>query len=110
MDPEPGLLDALALQANDFNRFYRHSPLRRAKRKGYLRNICVALGNLGDPRAVPVLEQVLMHEAETLVRAHAAWGLGRIGDARARQALEQAAEKESDPLVREEIHSALGND
>ena len=110
VDPEPNLLDALALQVSEFNRVFRHSPLRRAKRRGYLRNIAVALGNQRSIAAVTVLAQVLANEAESLVRAHAAWALGKIEDARARQALEQFANKESDLDVLKEIQSALGND
>ena len=67
--------------------------------------MCVALGNIGDPVAVPSLLQSLQ-SADTLVRQHAAWALGCIGGAEAAQALEQAAGRERDPDVREEIELA----
>jgi epoxyqueuosine reductase len=105
--PSPNLLDELALQASDFNRKYRHSPLMRAKRKGYLRNIAVALGNLHTQDAVPALSRTLHQEGEPLVRAHAAWALGQIGGASARQALERAMGSEPDPSAKSEIQSSL---
>jgi epoxyqueuosine reductase len=104
--PDPDLLDELALSAVEFNLKYRRSPLRRAKRRGYLRNISVALGNLRDPKAVAPLAQALMFEREPLVRAHAAWALGQIGSATATHALEDAV-KENDPLVKLEIQNSL---
>ena len=105
--PDVDLLDELALTAVEFNHKYRHSPLRRAKRRGYLRNIAVALGNLRSPKAVAALIQALMFDRESLVRAHAAWALGQIGGATARYALENAAANENDLLVKWEIQNSL---
>lgn len=56
---------------------FRRSPIKRAKRSGMLRNVCVALGNWGDPRSRPVLEGVVS-EAAPAVRQAAAWALGRL--------------------------------
>src|SRR5262249_6698954 len=64
-------LDEAAFQAR-----FRGTPLLRAKREGFLRNVCVALGNRGDTRAVPRLAQALAHDPSPLVRGHAAWALG----------------------------------
>ena len=64
---------------------FEGSPIERAKRRGLLRNVAVALGNRGSPEAVPALAVALSDE-EPLVRGHAAWALGRIGTEAARQA------------------------
>ncbi|PWB52827.1 MAG: tRNA epoxyqueuosine(34) reductase QueG [Anaerolineales bacterium] len=106
-DSSPDLLTELGLSNVAFNRKYRHSPLSRTKRRGYLRNISVALGNLRDNGAVPALTEVIMHEPEALVRSHAAWALGRIRTQASEQALKQALDREADVLVISEIHSAL---
>lgn len=109
-DPDrvaPKLLDLLALDEVGFRQRFRRSPVLRAKRRGLLRNVCVALGNWGDPAAVPGLQEALQ-DAEALVRGHAAWALGRIGTADAVRALEQRLAVEADPWVRHEILSALG--
>ena len=74
--------------------------------KYFQRNAAVALGNLGDPAAGPVLADALSGGDE-LVRGHAAWALGRIGGAAAKKSLEQAALKESAPENLREIKSAL---
>ncbi len=105
--PEPGLLDELALSEAEFTQRYRHTPLRRAKRRGYLRNVCVALGNTHDQRAIAVLAQALENDPEPLVRAHAAWALGQIGTEPARHALQRLAGHETDNQVILEIKNSL---
>ncbi len=59
-------------------RFVRRTALRRTPRDRLLRNVAVALGNSGDPRAVPALVQLAAHR-EPLVRVHAVWALGVLG-------------------------------
>jgi epoxyqueuosine reductase len=105
----PDLLDEMALSASDFNQKYRHSPLMRTKRRGYLRNVAVALGNLHSPKAIPALIQAIMTDPEPFVRAHAAWALGWIGNQQARTALEKAAGTENDMMVKLEIQISLDN-
>jgi len=103
----PELIPLLALTEEAFRRRFVGSPITRPKRRGFLRNVCVALGNLRDPRAVPALARALAEDPEPLVRAHAAWALGRIGTADAWRALEEALEREPDNGVRSEIADAL---
>jgi epoxyqueuosine reductase len=92
-----------------FRARFQGSPIMRAKRRGFLRNVAVALGNGGDPRAVPALLGAL-HDLEPLVRGHAAWALGRLGGDAALQGLREALTAESDAWVREEIACALTDD
>jgi epoxyqueuosine reductase len=84
-DPElvsrraPGSLAGdLALTSEQFNAAFKGSPIRRAKRGGYLRNVAVALGNLGGPDSGPALEKCLETETDPLVREHAEWALRKI--------------------------------
>jgi epoxyqueuosine reductase len=71
-------LDVLALiSEDDFHRIFAHSPIKRAKYRGWLRNLCVAMGNSGDERFVPWLEQAAQH-SDSIVREHAAWALDRL--------------------------------
>lgn len=93
-----------------FAAHFRRSPIKRAKRRGMLRNVCVALGNWADPVGVPALTTAL-HDPEPLPRGHAAWALGRVlarhrHDA-ARRALSRALDQEDDVWVRGEISRAL---
>ena len=102
----PDLIPLLELDDDDFRKRFEGSPIRRAKREGLQRNVCVALGNIGDPVSVPALATALS-EGVTLVRSHAAWALGQIGGNEARTALARALDTEEDEGVREEIASAL---
>lgn len=71
------LTATLALTPQTFNRGFKRSPIQRAKRRGLLRNAAVALGNIGDERALPVLENAL-NDPEPLVREHAQWAKEQI--------------------------------
>lgn len=103
----PVLKDELLLTPMQFNKKFRNSPILRAKRRGYLRNVAVATGNIRDTNAVPALATVMESEHEPLVRGHAAWALGRMNTHQSRQALEKALQTEPDSNVRAEIVSAL---
>jgi len=71
-------LDALAsIGAEGFRRIFAHSPLKRAKYRGWLRNLSVAMGNSGDARFVSWLEWAAQH-SDPMVREHAAWALERL--------------------------------
>jgi epoxyqueuosine reductase len=102
----PALLPLLALDEEEFRRQFKNSPIKRAKRRGLLRNVCVALGNIKDPVAVPGLIGAL-HDTEPLVRAHAAWALGQIGGPEACEALNVSQHIDEDETVREEARCAL---
>ena len=102
----PELIPLLSLTEEQFRERFRHSPIRRAKRRGLLRNVCVALGNCGDQRAVPALIGALQ-DNEALIRGHAAWALGRIGGEYAKGALHTALATEENQEVQKEIQCAL---
>jgi epoxyqueuosine reductase len=108
--PRPDLIAELKLSPEQFNRKFKGSPVKRAKRRGYLRNVTVALGNLGDEAAIPALTEALSSELEPLVRGHAAWALRRLGGKLARRSLSRAARIETDEDVRSEIRAALDPD
>ena len=106
-DLAPALEAVMGLDDDAFRRRYGKSAIRRTKRRGLLRNAAIALGNSGNPAAVPILIRSLTSEPEPLVRAHAAWALGRLGGAQSRLALEDARRRETDPTARDEICAAL---
>ncbi len=104
----PALVDLLrtALDESSWEAFSRGSPIRRPGREGFARNVAVALGNWGDPSAVPVLSQGLK-DPHPLVRAHAAWALGRVGSEDALRSLLERRPEEAHSSVRDEIDRAL---
>jgi epoxyqueuosine reductase len=71
------LRDYLALDDARFRDLFRNSPIKRIKRRGFLRNVCVALGNVGGREDLPVLE-VAAADAEPLIAEHATWAIARI--------------------------------
>ena len=73
----PALLGLLALDDAAFKTRFSGTPILRTKRRGLLRNVCVALGNVGDEQALPALERAL-NDPEPLIREHAAWAIERI--------------------------------
>jgi epoxyqueuosine reductase len=106
--PTPNLAEEIGLTPLEFNRKFNGSPIQRPHRRGYLRNVAVALGNLADPALIPPLARALEEDAEALVRGHAAWALGRTSTRLAHEALDRALKREPDETVRAEIRSALG--
>jgi epoxyqueuosine reductase len=103
----PELIPLLSLDEESFRARYVGTAILRAKRSGFVRNVTVALGNLGDRRSVEPLSRTLTRDPDPMVRGHAAWALGRIGGPGSRQALESAASRESSEEVLVEIRSAL---
>ncbi len=73
----PPLIELLGLDEHRFIERFARSPVSRAKRRGLLRNVAVAMGNWGDRRAEGALTRAL-RDPEPLVREHAAWALSRI--------------------------------
>ena len=71
------LRDYLALNETDFRNLFRNSPIKRIKRRGFLRNVCVALGNVGTGEDLPALE-LAASDHEPLIAEHAVWAIGQI--------------------------------
>jgi epoxyqueuosine reductase len=105
----PSLPELVTLDEAGFAARYAATAVARAGRRGLVRNAAVALGNTGNPQAVPALTTA-MADADPLVRRHAAWALGRIGGAAARRALEAARRREPSDDTQDEIDAALGGD
>lgn len=75
--PPPTLTEELSLTPQAFNGRFKRTPIQRAKRRGYLRNIAVVLGNTADVHALPVL-QTALNDEEPMIREHAGWAIEQI--------------------------------
>ena len=104
----PELIPLLALNDEEFQARFKGSPIRRPKRRGFLRNVAVALGNLRAIESVPALARALL-DRDPLVRGHVAWALGRIGTAEGRAALAEALRRETDSGAKAEIEQSLAD-
>ena len=71
------LRDYLTLNDDEFRSLFRNSPIKRIKRRGLLRNVCVALGNVGDSSDLPALERATA-DHEWLIVEHAKWAIHQI--------------------------------
>ncbi|HEX5481343.1 MAG TPA: tRNA epoxyqueuosine(34) reductase QueG [Terriglobia bacterium] len=73
----PPLRTLASMSEEDFRRALAHSPIKRAKYRGWLRNLCVAIGNSKDRSFIPWLEGMANHP-EAIVREHAQWALEQV--------------------------------
>ena len=73
----PDLMALLQLDDAGFKSRFAGTPMLRTKRRGVLRNVCVALGNIGDETALPALEKAAQDQ-EPLIAEHARWALAQI--------------------------------
>jgi epoxyqueuosine reductase len=71
------LREYLRLSDAEFRQLFKNSPIKRIKRRGFLRNVCVALGNAGDVSDLPALERAAA-DPEPLIAEHAGWAIEQI--------------------------------
>jgi epoxyqueuosine reductase len=80
--PRPGLVNpALAWLAEmtpeEFNAFFRGSPIKRTKRSGIRRNVAIAMGNSGERDFLPALKK-LATDPDEAVADSARWAQKRL--------------------------------
>ena len=73
----PALEWLAEMKAEEFRARFRGSPVRRAKLSGLRRNAVIAMGNSGDRKFVPTLQQLRADE-DAIVAESAEWALKRI--------------------------------
>ncbi|EEF61924.1 protein of unknown function DUF1730 [Pedosphaera parvula Ellin514] len=73
----PDLIELLSLDDTAFKQRFAGTPMLRTKRRGILRNVCVALGNIGDDSALPVLEHAAQ-DTDPIIAEHAQWAMEQI--------------------------------
>ena len=76
------LREYLELDDAEFRALFKNSPIKRIKRRGFLRNVCIALGNVGDVSDIPALERAAADQ-EPLIAEHAEWAIHQIRSRRA---------------------------
>jgi len=101
------LIPLLQITEEKFQSYFAYNQIAMRPREAIKRNAVLALGNIGDPRAVVPLIKVLQENDNLMIRGHTAWALGKIGREKAKLALEKALKSEEDREVREEIINAL---
>ena len=107
--PSLPLIPILQMNEKEYRKFFKDNQIGHwwVSFGAIQRNAAVALGNLRDPVAVPVLAQTLKHSRSTIIKMHAAWALGKIGNKDAKLALQQALKRKLKPEVQKEVENAL---
>ena len=101
----PELVSLASLTEEEFQKRFAGTSILRRKRRGFLRNVAIALGNWGEQEALAPLEK-LLNDDEPLIRGHAAWALGRCSEA-GRRVLKKRKWIETDEGVLGEIEAVL---
>lgn len=104
----PKLENMLVRNNEEFKDIFRKSPLKRAKRKGLLRNVLVAIGNSGDSSFSEDVKGFLGDE-EPLIRSHAVWALWKLEGSSCFDILSGMLTFEKDQTVRDEINRILSD-
>lgn len=78
-----------AMDAAEFKRRFKGSPLERTRKKRLQRNVAIAMGNSGEQRFLPQLEAWSAAEDEVLAES-AQWAIGRIRNPPSKPAPESA--------------------
>jgi epoxyqueuosine reductase len=72
----PRLEEMGAITEEEFHAMFRGTPVSRARYRGFLRNVAVAMGNAGAEKFRGPLEALARSE-DALVAEHARWALGQ---------------------------------
>ncbi len=80
----PELRRLARMSREEFRAAFRHSPVKRAKYQGLMRNVIIAMGNSGDASMVPDLE-ALAGGPDPLLRRHARWSLAKLREKRTKR-------------------------
>ena len=102
------LIPLLFITEEEFQNYFAYNQIAMRPQEAIKRNAALALGNIGDTKAVSPLIRTLQEDSSPMVRGHTAWALGKIGGQKAKFALEKALKIEDNKEVREEIINALG--
>jgi len=70
----PPLEELAEIGQDEFREMFRGSPVSRARYRGFLRNVAIAMGNARDARFVPALERLAASD-DPVVAEHARWAL-----------------------------------
>ncbi len=65
------------MSRDEFNVFFRASPIKRAKYEGFRRNVAISMGNSGDARFLPLLERMANDPDQNLAE-HAQWAMRKL--------------------------------
>ncbi|MGI9535396.1 MAG: tRNA epoxyqueuosine(34) reductase QueG [Thermodesulfobacteriota bacterium] len=105
---QPDLRYLLDLEQEEFSKIFKNSPVKRAKRKGIIRNVLIAIGNTESSEYVDLVNRYLI-DSDPLIRRHAVWALWKIQGRECLKELKSMFSKETDEDVNSELKKILDN-
>ncbi len=96
----------MELDGDGFREVFKRSPVKRAKHRGFMRNVLVAVGNSGNKEYIKYVRNFLGDD-EPIIRAHAVWALYKLEGEDSLAKLERLLKTETDEEVLEEIYYAF---
>lgn len=101
----PQLSELMYMTNEQFSARFKHSPIKRIKRRRLLRNVAIALGNIGASADAECIAALLhgITDSEPLIRAHSVWALRQIGGENSLKALRRLKEIETEKIVLDEL-------
>lgn len=97
------MAEMLKLQDLEFKERFRGQSILRAKRRGWIRNLCTVLANLKATEVLPALQELFRSETEAVIRHSAAAALMKIDPVGSRPGLLQAIKTEADPEIKKSL-------
>jgi epoxyqueuosine reductase len=73
----PRLEEMAVISESEFRQMFRGTPVTRARYRGFLRNVAIAMGNSGSERFRAPLEQLAASE-DPVIAEHAQWALKEL--------------------------------
>ncbi|MBC7475034.1 MAG: hypothetical protein H7263_12135, partial [Candidatus Sericytochromatia bacterium] len=69
--------ELLELSQEEFSKLFKNSPIKRSKLKGFLRNVIAMISSSKNPKYLPILEKLSIHDEE-MVRNQALKAIDKI--------------------------------
>ncbi len=73
----PPLERLASLSEPEFRALFQSTPVERARYRGFLRNVAIAMGNSRSARLLAPLQKLAQHD-DPVVAEHAAWAIGTL--------------------------------
>lgn len=74
---DPPLEMLAALSRDEFSALFAGTPVERTRYQGFLRNVCIAMGNAGLERFREPLERLAVGD-DIVIQEHARWALQQL--------------------------------
>jgi epoxyqueuosine reductase len=81
----PSLAALASMTEEEFRIVFRDSPVKRAKFQGFIRNLCIAIGNSRNRSLIATIRSWRSHE-DAVIQGHAAWALEQLEKSSAQRA------------------------